>query len=125
MTKTSPHLQKPATGDDKIMELIFDNSALPVGRAIQRSETLADLGYEYLDFVELCVDLDVEFEEAIGPDEFGRLRVEEILVMARKRPVRIFGQAPTVVKGYEPQPFDPEEWAAISPVQAPQTEGDE
>lgn len=81
--KPPPQIVPPAVGDEKVMEAIFENSALPVGRKIARTETFTDLGYEWLDFVELCIELDVEFEEIVEEETFGRMKVEEMIVLAR------------------------------------------
>ena len=87
--KQSPHQPAAAQGDDLIIEIIFDNSALPVGRKIERTDTMADLGYEFLDFVELCVDLEaryaVDLEEMSDPDKFGSVKVEEVVQAVKRR----------------------------------------
>lgn len=86
--KPSPIIPAAATGDAKIIELIFDNSTLPVGRAILRTETFADLEYEWLDFVELCMEIEdqykVDMEELCDLVKFGRVTVEEIIKAVKK-----------------------------------------
>ena len=92
MPKAEPVKPAAAQGDEQIIELIFDNSALPVGRVIHRLETFAELGYEFLDFVELCMELEdryhVDLDELCDADKFGAMRVEEIVqAVKRVRPV--------------------------------------
>ena len=71
------------TRDEQIMDKIFDNSTLPLGRVIDRAETFADLGYDWLDFVELWMDLHIDDE----PDQetFLTMKVEDMIQMANKK----------------------------------------
>ena len=77
------------TEDERILELIFDNSDLPIGRKIQRTETFGELRYDWLDFVELCMDLNIEFEEWVHGENFGDVRVEEFIKVARGKKVAV------------------------------------
>lgn len=71
------------TRDEQIMDKIFDNSTLPLGLVIDRAETFADLGYDWLDFVELWMDLHIDDE----PDQetFLTMKVEDMIQMANKK----------------------------------------
>ena len=79
-----PKPPKRKEGDDIILEMIFDNSALPVGRDPKREDTFGDMGYDLLDFVELCIDVE-ELLLIEMPDEpqehFQRIKVEEFLLL--------------------------------------------
>ena len=105
MPKAEPIKPAAAQGDDKIIELIFDNSALPVGRVIDRMDTFADLGYDFIDFVELCMEIEdrykVDLEEMCDADKFGALRVEEVVqAVKRVNTVRVvFQSAESVLTG--------------------------
>ncbi len=79
-----PKPPKRKEGDDIILEMIFDNSTLPVGRDPKREDTFGDMGYDLLDFTELCMYVE-ELLLIEMPDEpqeyFQRMKVEEFLLL--------------------------------------------